>query len=276
METIRVKSWDGFERTIAAIRREHGIYRREMQDGTVFQKETRILFRGQANAKWQLNTTLERQTADAYDVLRYVHAAAHHAYEVESFTGTRWNVPTFPEYEKEIAARKDPFEVYLPAYSYLVYLRHHAFPSPLLDWAESPYVAAYFAFAERERGRAAVYCYIERPKLIKSGSAGTPMITVKGPYVTTHKRHFAQKAWYTIATKWSYTEEKHYFCLHELVFDRNDEDQDLLIKIEIPTTQRSCVLKALNGYNINHFTLFQSEDSLIKALAMKEFDNERD
>jgi hypothetical protein len=61
--------------------------------------------------------------------------------------------------------------------------------------------------------------------------------------------------------------------------DKDDEalsnEQDLLIKITLPTKQRRPALEELNDYNINHFTLFQTEDALIKALAIREFEVER-
>ncbi|MDP2778479.1 MAG: hypothetical protein Q8O48_12635, partial [Anaerolineales bacterium] len=64
---------------------------------------------------------------------------------------------------------------------------------------------------------------------------------------------------------------------HHEIFDEprknHNSVQDLLIKITIPTKDRNIALKELdNDYNINHFTLFQTEDSLIKTLGMKEFD----
>ena len=50
------------------------------------------------------------------------------------------------------------------------------------------------------------------------------------------------------------------------------DEQDVLIKIAIPVGGRSLALRELSDYNINHFTLFQTEDALVKAMSMKQFD----
>ncbi|MCK5509857.1 MAG: FRG domain-containing protein [Desulfobacterales bacterium] len=158
-------------------------------------------------------------------------------------------------------------------YEYLVYLRHHGFPSPFLDWTESPYIAAYFAFCDYVKSKnVAVFAYVETPVGFKLKKGGHPMITVLGPYATTHARHFAQKAWYTIATKWSSKDNKHYFYPHRNSLGTSSQEQDVLIKITIPARDRLIALRELSDYNINHFTLFQTEDALVKAMTMKQFD----
>jgi len=100
------------------------------------------------------------------------------------------------------------------------------------------------------------------------------MIWVQGPYVTTHQRHFAQKTWYTIATQWEGKEKRNYFCAHEDVFRKPDPEQDILIKIILPSTARKEALRELSDYNINPFTLFQTEDALIRTMELKQFDLE--
>ena len=51
------------------------------------------------------------------------------------------------------------------------------------------------------------------------------MITSYGPNVYTHARHFAQKAWYTVATRWSAEEGGHVFCPHGTIFTDEGGDQ---------------------------------------------------
>jgi len=272
METKKVRTWNGFIKAINGVRHRYSSSRHELADGRVYERKNKILFRGQSKAKWSLDTTLERKTNEEFHLYSYMLKATRGASEIESFTGTNWNVVSYSNLENEINDNQSSFDVPLPSYDFLVYLRHHGFPSPLLDWTESPFIAAYFAFLTQTNENPAVYCYIPSPNGGRGGTGGDPQITVNGPFVRTHKRHFAQKAWYTIATQWRYAEKRHYFCPHERVFERGATHQDLLIKIILPHNIRKTVLEHLNDYNINHFTLFQSEDSLIKAIEIKEFD----
>ena len=111
--------------------------------------ENKILFRGQADSCWKLKTTLERATTSPYTVQNYLQRADSCVNQIESVTGHEWHVKPYPDILKEIEETQDFMRVCLPHYDYLVYLRHHGFPSPLLDWTTSPYIAAHFAFEER-------------------------------------------------------------------------------------------------------------------------------
>jgi hypothetical protein len=272
MNEINLKSWDEFSGIVREIREKYGYHELLPGNDSVLQKNI-LLFRGQRNAEWHLQTTLERQTNDQFDVKKYLLYATYHIAEIESFTGDKWNSSYGNELIQDISTSATG-PISLPAYDYLVYLRHHGFPSPLLDWTESPYIAAYFAFHElpEKDGRAAIYAYVDSIDGAKVNRVDEPRITVRGPNVRTHKRHFAQKAWYTIATKWNESESKHFFCSHHDVVNSSDGEQDLLMKITLPVSERKAALTSLNDFNINHYTLFQTEDSLIKAIAMKKFD----
>jgi hypothetical protein len=272
MKTIRLRSWSGFISALDNLTKQYGVYTKPYQE-RVLTKRNLLLFRGQGNAKWELQTTLERTAKKPCHVLQYLNKVTKHVHEIESVTGTKWNVATYPELETHIDNWREYVRSF-PAYDYLIYMRHHGFPSPFLDWTESAFIAAYFAYIDAADENPAVFCYIERPELVKGGSVGKPGITVTGQYVTTHKRHFAQKAQYTVATHWDPGTEKHWFCSHEDVFKADNPTQDLLFKFVLPISMRATALAQLNQYNINHFTLFQSEDSLIKALSTKEFEME--
>jgi len=196
--------------------------------------------------------------------------------QIESFTGKKWNLDREQLLEELEQNFYDLFRINTPNYEVLTYLRHQGFPSPLLDWTYSPYIALFFAFAEQDSAeKASIYAYIETPLGVKSDSSGKPKIEVKGPYVTTHKRHYLQQSWYTVAANTDVGNKDYEFVCHEEVFkaygDRK-KDQDVIIKINIPKNKRIEVLEYLDAFNINHFSLIQSEESLIRSLAFKEIE----
>lgn len=269
METQQVATWSQILDVVQNVERQ---YSKPVIDG--YELKQVILFRGLENSEWQLDTTLERQSNQKWTIQSYTGMIYNCAPQIESFLGSSWNLGTYEELEKEVTRKFTDVRVEIPHYDYWVYLRHHAFPSPLLDWSKSPYVALFFALCEQSKAEySSLYAYIETPEGSKGGIVGAPMITVQHPYVRTHKRHFLQQSYYTIATEVAEEDRKeHRFVPHEQVFRMNKSDQDLLIKIVFPRSLRLEALATLDKYNINHFSLFQTEESLIKTLALKELE----
>jgi hypothetical protein len=195
-------------------------------------------------------------------------------YQIESLTDRRWDIMTPPDYEERLK-RQCAFwlvePVDLPVYEFMIYLRHHGFSSPLLDWSQSPYIAAFFAFnqASPTVGYASIYAYMEYSGQGKNGSEGKPTIYGRGPTVRSHRRHVLQQCEYTICTVRS-EDEWNYTC-HESAFSEGRETQDLLWKFNIPSSEGPKVLHILDRYNLNAFSLFGSEESLMETIALREF-----
>jgi hypothetical protein len=104
-----------------------------------------------------------------------------------------------------------------------------------------------------------------------SFSSDLPHIRRLGPYVKTHRRHFRQRSSYTFCTKFK-LETGAEFSSHQSVFGLKIPDQDLLWKIVLPAKERLKVLTHLDKYNLNAFSLFDSEESLMEMLAFREMD----
>lgn len=221
------------------------------------------LFRGQESASWNLLTTLERYKNQVISVELYNRYLWSIKSAIEAFTQNKWNVEQNQKIDETFS--KGP-----PNYDFMAYVRHHGFPSPLLDWSQSLYIALFFAYQKASvTDRVAVYIYVE---LLGEGKGGTlygPRICELGPNISTHKRHFMQQGQYTVCVE--KTDDYWVYCSHEKYFSAaTHEDQDYLMKLTLPGDIKYQVLNRLQSMNINAFTLYGSEDSLMDMLAFKE------
>ncbi len=269
MDTRHVTSWDQLLETLKEIQHKYAKFRFEG-----YEQSNLILYRGLSDSSWELSTTLERESNRVWTIRSYYEKIFYCAREIESLSGNSWHLGEAQDLDKELSVSNADFLVGLPHYDYWAYLRHHGFPSPLLDWTKSPYIALFFALCDQSiANEAALFTYIESTEGSRGGVIGAPMITVLYPYVRTHKRHFLQQSHYTIATQEASDGGRlRTFVPHERVFAQGSKHQDLLIKIVFPRNLRLDILSILESYNINFYSLFQSEDALVKYIALKELE----
>lgn len=266
MEVANLPNWEAFEEQVRALFAKRDQLRRDTPTHV-----SGLLFRGQSNASWKLDTTLERYAPCWLKVRDYYRAMHSAKYQIESLTGRRWDIMTPPDYE-EWLKDQDAFGLFeLPGDGFMIHLRHHGFPSPLLDWSQSPYVAAFFAFnhASSAVSYVSIYAYLEYAGRGKVGSTTIPRICGRGPTIRSHRRHVLQQCEYTICTVLS--DGEWYYACHENAFSQGEEAQDVLWKFNIPSSERLKVLRTLDRYNLNAFSLFGSEESLMETIALRDF-----
>ncbi len=233
-QEIDVSTWEAFEEQIKQLRD------RPSAPGP---SPSALLFRGQEDSRWQLATTLERSRREGMLFEDYYRLITRVRPQIESFTGTEWAVPDYQEVA-QWTREYDEFSLRLssgrcPAYTYMVHLRHHGFPSPLLDWTRSPPIAAYFAFSKaacEHGGKVSIYVFSEAA--FRARGNNLPLIFSLGPYVRTHRRHFLQQSVYTMCisfgTEWRFEQ-------YRTVFDSNRQQQGTLWKFNIPASERTKV-----------------------------------
>lgn len=233
------------------------------------ERSEKLLFRGQSVSTWGLDTTVERKLKNPISLSSYYKFAYTAKHKLETFVNTTWDIPTPQEYDKWLEEKDTLTFFNMPGYDYLAYLRHHGFPSPFLDWTASPYIAAFFAFNDcvpTNNELVSIYCYLEYASVGKTRSSNQPNIYVFGPYIKVHKRHVLQQSRYSICVEEDGSFVQIY-ANHKSVLTKENDRQDRLWKFNIPSTERNQALKSLNKMNINSYSLFGSEDSLVQSIS---------
>ncbi|MBW7990365.1 MAG: FRG domain-containing protein [Planctomycetes bacterium] len=272
MEEIELNSWEEFESKIQRL-----FSLTELRREKAFSVVSQPLFRGHDDYDYPLESTLDRIQPN-YTLSKYYSTLEKILITINSCTEHNWTIPKYIE-------PKTPYWFVPPAYNFMSYLRHHGFPSPLLDWSRSPYIAAFFAFNSHSySSKVAIFSFIESMGYGKIGppTRDDPAITGLGQYVTTHKRHYLQQSNYTICTKRinneiSFTKHQDVTTqagLDSIMPEQDLEDipeQDLLFKFILPASEKRTVLTKLDLMNINEYSLFGTEEALMGTLRNREF-----
>jgi hypothetical protein len=277
MEQIHVSTFDELRRRVDDLVTQFGRH-----DFAGHSMKNEVVFRGQADATWELESTLERASNRDWTLRRYLDLASQIRPIIESYYPLPFPTPSRDEVHGWLRDEAYPSGIFnMPSYDYLLYLRHHGFPSPFVDWTTSLYIAVGFAFfREHTADSRTIFMFIDTVSGIKGGFVGAPEIQLFGPYVKTHRRHFLQQARYTIC----FNRENEKIPLErysEVVSRPHKREQDLLWKFVIPSSERESILRFLASVNINPFSLMPSEETLMETLwlneaTLPEFDQMRD
>ena len=139
--------------------------------GELRQHQNASLFRGHGCSSFSLATTLHR--AGRYRLERYVVSElVQFKSHVEALLDRRFNLGDADDYATVIALAQ-----------------HHGLPTPMLDWTESPYIAAFFAFSDALEGQRLgrdsthVRVYALTQEFVQGTSPPTVVVSLPNPFV---------------------------------------------------------------------------------------------
>jgi hypothetical protein len=228
-------SWSEYKAQASADLDEYGAY----------------IYRGQRIAAWRLTsaihrTALVRSTADITGYVNYMLPKVHDA--VEGWTGRTWDLAT-------------P----LGLAEFLAFLQHNGFPTPLLDWTASPYVAAYFAFEgvnhfAPQAENVAIYSFNQSAwqtdfKQFYDVANQTPHVSVLKPRMIGNHKLAMQNGCFT----WSNVSD-----VEEHIRLNETGTKVYLRKYELQVTERPRVMRELDLMGISAIQLMPSVEAVCK------------
>lgn len=273
MEDLIVDNWRGFRIAV-----DQKLAEMQKSGRSTFAP----LFRGVGSSNWRLETTLERsmETMTTDSLKMYYRAIDRSRPAIESLTGKRWqDIPNWGDFDKLLDAwggtwldtilRENP-----SIYDYWIYLRHHGFPSPLLDWTRSAYMAAFFAFDWMDKNAEFVVVYMwVRDDMQISRSDNYAFIV--GKYIRTHPRHFVQQSNYSLCVGLDIKYDGDQVTGYDYRFMPHDgalgkSKTDMFLRILLPASERRDALIDLDSMNVNPYSVYSSEESLIRTIARQQ------
>ncbi|MEO1894463.1 FRG domain-containing protein [Alloalcanivorax venustensis] len=116
-------------------------------------RQHRLGFRGHANANWGLETTLVRYVDKIMNTFPERQESFEETYRVA-------NAILHRDFRRNLITNSDLPQEQVEKIDVWQYGQHFGLPSPLLDWTYSPYIALYFAVADKLNSKSEEPCAI--------------------------------------------------------------------------------------------------------------------
>jgi hypothetical protein len=217
----------------------------------------RYIFRGQGNDRWKLRTAFHR-TGRA-NLQRFMRQDVNALYRhLTGLTAHRFNLESPLDYA-----------------AFLALVQHHGYPTPLLDWTLSPFIAAYFAFRNISLRRSADVNKVRvhvldstqwNQKLERAAVLAPPFLhmTILEPLALSNPRVLPQQG---VSLVTNVDDLETYVAEHE-----KRQQTSFLTAIDISVAERPKVMRELALMGINAGSLFPGLDGACNQLKERYFD----
>ena len=219
---IKCKSWNGFINFL--------------HDENALKQKQGYVFRGHASEKWKLEPTLKRAFSGSTG-----------NQNLNKFKDT-----TLDSFKKFCLGRRGHNPPKLSENEWWALGQHYGLNTPLLDWTESPYVAAFFAFNSINHDSKNVVIWLlsksinTKPDIDKLKKEN--QIEFMTPYLDENSRLINQRGLFIISPSM--------VCLNEWTDQIIKESTIDLARVLIPVTEKDFALDSLDKMNVNDLTLF--------------------